>query len=75
MYPPPCGRTEKAHTQLRPWGVPIPQAAQAGIEELGCICRFVGGEGGNEHTRLPHGAPSSKRPRQDQRDSGVFAVV
>ena len=58
-----------------PRGVPIPQAAQAGPEGLGCI-RLCVGASGPCGSSLCHGASlSPKRPRQDRRNSIVSAAV
>ena len=56
-------------------GMPIPQAAQAGPEGLGCI-RCCVGVCGTCVFSFSHGASlSPKRPRQDRRDSVVSAAM
>ena len=75
MYPPLCGSGWTLCVLVLAWGVPIPQAVQAGPEGLRCICRCVG-VAGPCLSSFSHGASlSPKRPKQDRRDSGVSAVV
>ena len=56
VYPPLCGGGWCACLLVSPRGVPIPQAAQAGLQGLGCIRGCVGVEG-VVSPRTPTGRP------------------
>ena len=75
VYPPLCGGGWCACLLVPPRRAPIPQAARARLERLGCIRRCVGVDGVRVSWYL-HGAPlCPKRPKQDRRDLGVSAAV
>ena len=75
VYPPLCGSGWPVHTSFSHGGIPIPQVAQVGTEELRCIHRYVGMPG-TCVSSLSHGASlSPKRPTQDRGDSSVSAAV
>ena len=75
VYPPLCESGSPLCILVVPRGVPIPQAAQAGPEGLGCIRRCVGVAGPYAYLVLPRGIPIPKGARQNRRDSGVSAAV
>ena len=75
MHPPLCGRGSTLCILVPPRGNPIPQAAHAVPDGLGCIIGCVG-VAGHMHTVFSDGASlSPKWPGPDRRDSGVFAAV
>ena len=75
MHPPLCGRGWTLCILVPPQGNPILQAAHAGPDGLGSILGCVG-VAGRMHTVFSDGASlSPKWPKQDCRDSGVFAAV
>ena len=57
VYPPLCGNGWTLCLLVLPRGVPIPQAARAGPEGVGCIRRCVGVPGPCADVGLPRGVP------------------